>query len=1373
MDLGLKKVFILLTIFLNVLYSNANKKEIFFSPLSKEQGLPGDNVQAIFQDSYGYIWFGIESVGLCKYDGNRYFVYGMANTDVNSLSTSFINFMVEDSNGDLWLATEHGLNIFNRDEGVFNSYFTPVLPDNRIKTIYKDKSNAIWIGTEKGVRRFIPANSEKADQNTWFGFENRKVKYVIDNNYIIDNIGNEIVNSIIEDNEGAYWFGTFNGLYKCQLIHNALMCENVVINETDITANRINDIAQLSANYLLLGTNVGVTILNIKTHKVTDIQFSKNKDFSNIAFGVTKIMVDSKGFSWIGTNLNGIISGKTDNGKNISIALPSAIKGLESTHIRNIFEDRTGQIWVVTKYAGIYLYDPRSQLFPYYTSNDKNQNFILSACESKNGNIFLGTKFAGMLEYNPETSTIKQKKIYLNNEFVNRIECLYEDANGNLWMGYKKGLIVLDENKNVKKSYNAPKPYGMSVGKSDTFWVFTEQGVYYLNKQTDKVEKYDLSIYGKIFENNEITVQEIYSDKYGDLWLPTSANGVFKYIVSDKKLLWFKNNPDNPNSLSGNIIRSFFQDSRGEIWIGTKFSGLNRYQPESNSFEHFTIADGLPSNAIYSIIEDKNGYLWFSTNNGISKYDPVKKQFFNFNEKHGLQGNVFEQRASIKLTDNSILIGGSNGFNIFSPDNVYIDNINPPLVITNIQADNTTVGKDIFSTCEIVIPYKSSKLITIEFTSLDYRDPANLNYAYQLDGVDEDWVDANKRNYVTYSRLSHGKYTFRFKATNADGIWTKYYQDVSIIIETPFWLKWWAYVIYCISGMALLFGIYRFATIRANYNHQLYAKELELARDRELNQMKLRFFTNISHEIRTPLSLIMAPLQKLQKSKDLNEYLRQKVELIDKSTKRLLKLTDQLLYFRKAQQENLKLEIAKSDIVEFISDIISPFYELADNNIINLRFESDHEHLMLWFDPDKVEKIISNLVSNAFKFTPENGSITVHIHTFEGLKNKKRGLKPSDIEKTPYVKISVSDSGTGMTKEQIEHIFERFYQAEPFDTGVGIGLEFVKHLIETHYGKIEVDSIPGKGTTFSVYLPYNKQVYRNAIILKDTIKSQDYIPKGSLSVLYGNDKETNIDLIDDFIEYNSKPSLLIVEDNEELKSYLKGMFEENYNILLAANGEEGLEITKKETPEIIITDIMMPKMNGIEFCRKVKSDVNISHIPVIMLTAKNFEEDEIEGLHSGADDYISKPFNEDILIARINNIFISRQKLQEKYASDIYIDPSEITTNKTDKQFMEKLLSIINDDITNPELSIHDIADLLNMDRSNFFRKVKSLSGKSPSQLIREYKIKKGAKLLLSENYNINEISYMVGFTSPAYFSKLFKEILGRTPSEFLKDKKG
>lgn len=1361
-------LFILLLISTTI---KATKKEILFKQFSKEQGLPGDNVQSVFQDSYGYIWFGIESVGLCKFDGNRYYVYGLANTDNNSLSTSFINFMAEDDNGDLWLATEQGLNIFNRDEGVFKSYFYPDIPNNRIKTISKDKRNAIWIGTEKGAVRFIPVSSAKV-QKKWFGFESRYTKYIIDEQAAIENIGNEIVNSIQEDQNGVFWFGTFNGLYKYQFNQSGKKCQKIIIDKTDITANRINDIAQLPDGNMLIGTNVGVRLFNVKTHNTSKIESDYSINNNKVNFGVTKILVDRNGVSWIGTNLNGILAGKINPPNANNVTIPTAINGLEGTHIRNIFEDRTGQIWVITKYAGIYANDPRSQLFPHYSTSTNDLNFILSACESKNGNVLLGTKFGSLLEFNIENSSIKQKKLYLNSEYLNRIECLFEDPSNNIWLGFKKGLVMLDSNKHVKKFYEAPKVYGISISPSGIFWIFTVDGVYYLNRQSDKVEKYDLSVYGKQLMGNGIIVQGIFTDKAKNLWFPTYANGIFKYDSTTNNLTWFKNEPGKADCLSGNIIRSFFEDNKGDIWIGTKFSGLNKYIPKSGSFEHKSIADGLPSNAIYSIIDDENGNLWISTNNGVSKYDLRKKQFLNFNEKHGLQGNVFESRTSIKLKNNDILFGGNNGFNLFSPEKVDIDTFSPPLVVTHILANNTTISKDLFSSEEVFIPYKKSKLITIEFSALDYRDPTSIKYAYQLEGVDKDWIFSTRHNSVTYSKVPHGKYKFRFKATNADGMWVEHDLIVNMIIETPLWLRWWAYLCYFIIGLASLFGIYHFATIRANYRHQLAIKEQELKRDKELNQMKLRFFTNISHEIRTPLTLIMAPLQKLINSTDINDSYKRKIELIDKSAKRLLKLTDQLLYFRKVQQESLRLEVTHSDIVLFLTDIISPFYELADNSTLKFDFICEYNYLTTWFDPDKIEKIISNLLSNAFKFTPENGSVFISLTKEEmPFGSKKRFFTGRDETKFNYAKISIKDSGVGMTPKQVEHIFERFYQAEPFDTGVGIGLEFVKQLVEIHKGNIEVESTPGQGTTFSIFLPLNKSVYKNEIILNEEIENTDYISKSKLTLLYGKDKNTEA-LATNCKDCKDKPKLLVVEDDRDLQLYLKQMLDESYNVLVANNGETGLEITKKELPEIIITDVMMPKMDGHQFCKIVKADVAVSHIPIIMLTAKNLDDDQLEGLYSGADDYISKPFNDEILMARINNIMVSRKKLQEKYSNTIYVNPAEITTNKTDEQFTERLLGIIDQDISNPELSIQDIARLLNMDRTNLFKKIKSIFGKSPSQFIREYRIKNAAKLLLQHKYNINEVSYMVGFTSPAYFSKLFKEVFGKTPSEFLNEKK-
>ncbi|MBN2610423.1 MAG: response regulator [Bacteroidales bacterium] len=1361
-------VFILLILIIsgNHIYAQG---DIILKQLSVEQGLPGDNVRSIFQDSYGYVWFGIESAGLCKYDGNRFYVHGSSGLDSASISNTFINAMIEDDNGDIWLATENGLNIFDHVTGNFIKYFCPEINHNKIQTIYKDSQGSIWLGTFNGTMRFNPRESAKKTEEKKYGCPNRGKYYDIDKDYIVKRLNSLSVNNILEDNKDFFWFGTDKGLFNYNFKTSKMShWPEVSIEEGFSKTSMINEIIKVSPGYLLIGTDHGLSLLNTDKNTFITLSFEQSGIFRDARVGIISIFMDKEGVTWIGTNSNGLITGPVSNLQEgfPKIVTPKNVYGLTSSHIRDIFEDKTGQIWIITKYDGIFKYDRRSQLFPHYTLKNENSNFIISAFEMKNGNILFGSKYGGLFEFDRENKTFKQGNIYVDNILTRRIECLYQDEDGTIWLGIKRGILKLDKNKQLVKIYPTSKVHQIFRDSKNILWIGTETGIYHLDSKTDNPERYKLTSQYGLFQNEELVICVIKEDSYNNLWFGTNNHGAYYYKRDDDKLQQFVHDINDTASISDNTIRSILEDSRGRIWIGTKFNGLNLYNPMQKKFTHYTKSDGLPSNTVFSILEDKTGHIWLTTNNGVSRLHPETKRIVNFNKSHGLQGNVFEPRTSIKLKDDYILFGGNEGFNIFLPENVDIDSFSPPLAITRITANGKILAKDLFSSSRVKISYRDAGLIAFEFASLDFRDPPALSYQYQLVGADINWVSSETRNYVTYTGLSHGKYVFKFKATNADGIWSPYELNTSIIIQRPIWQSWWAYVIYSVMILGILAGIYFFATIRANYSHQLHTKELELKKNEELNQMKLRFFTNISHEIRTPLSLILAPLQKLLKSEELTENLREKLSLINRSTKRLLNLTDQLLYFRKSQQANLKLAVSKGDIINFLDEIVTLYHELADSYNINLEFITDFDKLELWFDPDKIEKIISNLLSNALKFTPKNGSIILHIHKNESLiKQKSQKLKKDFSDN--YLKITIQDSGIGMTTKQLRNIFTRFYQAESIETGVGIGLELVNSLIESHKGKISVTSEPGHGTCFSIYLPCSKSCFKDEEIMNEVVDTAKYISrieplllfsKESKSITYNQTNETD----------NQKPRLLIVEDNNDLVQYLKLSLSSEYNLDIAVNGQEGLRKVLDFSPDIIVSDVMMPVMDGNEFCRNIKSNINTSHIPVVMLTAKILDEHQIEGFASGADDYITKPFSIDVLNARIKNLVDSRKKLHERFSNSLNVIPKEITTNKLDEEFLKRIIEIIDKDISNPELTVSIISEQLNMDRTNLFKKIKNLVGKSPSQFIREYRIKCAAKLLLENKYNINEISYMVGFASPAYFSKIFREVLGKTPTELI-----
>ena len=841
-------------------------------------------------------------------------------------------------------------------------------------------------------------------------------------------------------------------------------------------------------------------------------------------------------------------------------------------------------------------------------------------------------------------------------------------------------------------------------------------------------------------------------DRTGSIWIGTGYGvevldpdtGLFSHYLSQ---------PGDPNSLSNNSILALAEDSRGWIWIGTH-GGLNLFDKEKKQFRAFTTADGLPHNSVLTVVEDKNGNLWMSSPKGISHLritqhrDSVQFQFLNFDQYDGLQGKQYNENGALRTKNGEMVFGGANGFNIFNPDEIAENRMIAPLIITDLQVLNQSIrpntvydGRTILKnsvafTQDVELRHKDN-VFSIEFGVLSFFHPEKSNYKYMLEGFDKKWISTTgEHRKVTYTNLDPGDYTFRVIASNNDGVWNEEGIRLRIKVLPPFWKTNYAFAIYAALIFAGLFVTRKLIQQRERMNFAIEQERMEAQRMHELDMMKLKFFTNVSHEFRTPLTLILTPVERMLNKP--NEPIPPgQFELIYRNAKRLLNLVNQLLDFRKLEVQEIRFNPSEGDIVQFVRETVFSFSDLAEKKAIPLRFETTLDKLETIFDQDKLEKILFNLLSNAFKFTPEGGEVSVELQLVD----------------SSAVRIFVRDTGIGIPADKKDRIFERFFQHEVpnamVNQGTGIGLSITKEFVRAHNGTIIVESEPGKGSCFIVTLP---------------VKAVHVVPLENVS------SQTDEKIVADEVKvngYHKHPSLLLVEDNEDFRFYLKDNLRLQYNIIEAKDGDDGWEKVLSHLPDLVVSDIMMPGMDGIELCRRIKNDARVSHTPVILLTARSAEEQKIEGFASGAEDYITKPFNFEILQSRIKNLIHQRESFQREFRKHIDVRASNLNITSLDEKLISHALEIVESKLADPDFSVEELARELGMSRVHLYKKLQALTGKSPIEFIRTLRLQHAAQLLERSQLTVSEIAYKVGFNNPKYFARYFKEEYKVLPSVY------
>ena len=972
----------------------------------------------------------------------------------------------------------------------------------------------------------------------------------------------------------------------------------------------------------------------------------------------------------------------------------------------------------------------------------------------------------------------------------NVIRHLLPDNNDKLYCSGYTGLYIFDMKKEVFSTIPYPFtlanpdqiiwPYCMIQDRRGLIWIGANPGCIQIDIDK-KISEFIWEEVDTVPYNTGVTFSNI-EDTKGNLWFGTEF-GVNYFNPTIESIIPIKHNTENPDGLAAPQISSLLQDHKGNMWVGTRSNGLSYLDasyiegsylnPDSLKFKHYSKSDGLPDLHIRGLIEDEKGNIWIATNSGIARLDPEKGTFTSYNKSDGIAIERFDRNFTRNPLTGRIFLAGTTGLISFHPDSIPINTFVPPIVLTDFVlnnkpvpiSDTTVLKQSITYTEHIDLSYKEN-FLEFEFAALDFTNPEENQYKYYMQGVDLDTVFSGTRRTAEYRDLKPGDYTFWVTGSNNDGIWNKEGIDLSITIHPPWYGANIAYAGYGVTILLLLFGILRWRTYSLLKERKTLMREVESRTEelknknvqiRELDQLKTRFFTDISHEIRTPLSLILGPIDNLIQEKGDSFRKKEWLELIKRNGQRLMQLIDQLLDITRLDEGKMRLVLSEDNVVQYLRVLVNEFSSMAETKNIRYVVDIPENEYIAWYDRDKLTKIVTNLLSNAIKFTPEQGIVTCRIKTFKS----KIHTEPDSL------KIVVADTGIGISNENLINIFTRFYRGseavQESARGTGIGLSLVKELVEIMHGKIRVKSRPKTGTIFIIEIPLGiDHLSKNEFVFKEV--------KPDLDVDGIMEEAIDIEFNENGIgEAAGKYEILVIEDNFDLREFIRGILTPSYNILETDNGDMGLDLAFNKIPDLILTDIMMPGIDGIELCSRIKLDERTSHIPVIMLTARSTSEQKIEGLETGADDYITKPFKIEELTSRIQNLLKQREKLRKKFSSLIGFDFEDIEINSRDEKYLKKITGIIEENLGDFEFDVGRLQEQLGISRVHLYRKLKALTGMSPSELIRVMRLKMASKLLQQNNRNVTTIAFKVGFSNPSYFAKCFKEHFGKSPKEYSK----
>lgn len=1331
------------------LYSNS----ISINSIPIMAQFPSNSVQRIFQDKDGYLWFGTLD-GLCRYDAYRLLTFRSNLNNPNLLTNNEITCISEDENNNLWVGTKEGLNILNRETFRIVHLNDSTIRREHIRSILTASDGTIWVGVGNGIYRYN-SNFEVIKRYT--------------SGSATASLPSNGVNAITEDAEGNIWVLLWRGgLHKYNKADDSFIHYPTV----GTTNNPFRIFQDNHHQYWICTWGDGIFRFDPsqkgqEMYKSQQIFNKERQQPEDTFFSI--VQDDSQGYIWA-MSFSGLYALEYVNDGSVKQADISHLFKETNNIFSEIIKDRSGNLWIGAFSEGAFTINfnkPEIQNYPLKAITEKIGVVpsITSIYEDKDGVMWLNQNRLGLVLYYPH-----QKDVKLFSDFpplrnvsgFRNTGCIKGFAGtNNIWVGLendpiiyvlnRKGdIITLEEEINLGLWQSNPGlPRMFFEDKKKNIWIVTTGGLF-MRPYNKKSIVYVSSSFGALTGITE--------DKDGSIWISSENSGVYEVISgndSDYTKFEIKNYTEKSDNLISDNIQSIFADDNNRIWIGTKEGNIVVYDKAQKTFTDYSKSCGMFGEGILDILVDNYNRVWISTNKRITEYNPNNGALRDYTISDGLLVNSFLKGSYFKSGSNKIYFGGNRGISSFTSSDKLSDSPKPSKVlITDVKIQNQSVLQGFSDSrfnaiSQTLTISPNDRNIEIDFSSFNYTFPGKIQYAYKMEGVDDDWVyTGSNRQFATYNQLGKGSYTFYVKATDENRLWSSEVTKFKIEKLPAFYETWWAYLIYSILVLVCLYWALGIVQNRLKLRNELRIAQIEKEKSEELTQTKLRYFTNISHDFLTPLTIISCLIDDIETSskKQLPQY-----GIMRSNVSRLKRLLQQVLDFRKVESGNMKLKITNGDIVTLIKEVCySHFSPLIRKKKIDFMFTSESNLSQAYFDTDKIDKVVFNLLSNAFKYTPQNGIIKVNLEFSEKGDHK-------------YLTIKISDSGVGIAPEDLNNVFTRFYYNSRTDASEtnGIGLSLTKDLVELHHGTISAESELNVGTTFIVSIPIDRECFKDfelvepsQILISD--ESFDLSPMEEWENIGSKNDKGNV-------------NLLLVEDNEDLLHTMHKILSGRYNVLTASNGIEAIEILKTENIDIIISDVMMPEVDGLELCRTLKSNIETSHISIILLTAKNSVDDRIECYNAGADGYISKPFDLKVLEARINNFITSRKDKQQEFKSNVEINISTLEYPTLDEQFLNNAVEIIEKYLSETEFDINTFAEHLNMSKSSLYRKIKTMTGLSPIEFIRNIRLKHACQMLRDKSISISEVAYSVGFSDPKYFTSCFKNEFNITPSEYQK----
>ncbi|HEV7350289.1 hybrid sensor histidine kinase/response regulator transcription factor [Telluribacter sp.] len=1368
------------------LYLQAQK--VGFEQLTINDGLSHNSISCLLEDHKGYLWFGTQD-GLNKYDGYTFTTYQLTPHDTASIPQNEIMALWEDKQGQLWIGTpEGGVCKFDPRTETFTRYavtstgsFVPKL--RAVSAINQDATGMMWIGNWAGELRQFNPRTEQYSPPIDLGY--RQQEGAIGVAAIHDAIG-----CIYQDRQGTLWIGNSTGLHQLVKGKPGIHFKRYVHQPAQpgrMNNNIVSSIFEDSAGVLWVGTDQGLSRFDRRSGKFTTIPNDSTLPSNGNFTSQNSIAEDKAGNLWIGT-FNGGLRKLDPQRTHFTRYLhqPADPTSLSSNQIVGLLVDRSGILWIGTYGSGVQKLDATPKPFLLYQRNpfdasSLSHNDITALCEDKQGNIWVGTQEGGLNRFDKHSGTFtrfQHDPSDPNSLPGNSVSALFEDTRGTLWVatqqGYSNGkLSVLNPKTGTFRPFVASRTGLPELGGDRIFtfyedrdgllWLGTTNGIKSLDQRTGTIMHYrhDPGNPNGLSDYPAIALLE---DRLGNLWIGSRSVALTRFNERTGTFTHYKPIPGDTTSIPSVIVQCIYEDSRGNLWFGTKAGGLSRFDHQKQTFTTYTQRDGLPSNSVYSILEDDLGNLWLGTNKGLARFNVATRTFTAFDAQDGLQSNQLigsqPVAAYLKARDGRLYFGGINGLNAFDPAQLPLNRYIPPVVITQFRVfDQPLPGIQEDTVIELA---HSQNFFSIQFAALNYRNPQKNQYAYRLDGVDPDWVYSGTRHLASYTDIGPGTYTFRVKAANNDGVWNDKGTSLTLIIHPPFWRTWWAYTCYGLAFIILLVGYIRFRLQRERERQTLERQQWEAEQLKAVDELKSRFFANITHELRTPLSLILSPAEQLLREVTEPRH-QQRLSLIGRHARQLLQLINQLLDLSKLEAGSMSTSASRGNVAEFTGQLVDSFRYSAEEKGITLHYDARLGQQEWLFDADKWGKIVGNLVSNALKFTPAGGTVSVALDM--------RQSQPQDSPVQKEVQLTVADTGIGMAADQVPYIFDRFYQADASSTrafeGTGVGLSLVRELVTLLSGQINVESKLGSGTRFRVSLPMEEA------IPGDTDATTPLPISTSLPETHEGQVPDSGKVHPGLTADPEAPLVLVVEDHAELRAFIANELSASYRVLTAANGKEGWERVQQELPEVVISDVMMPEMDGFTLTELIKTTPATNHIAVVLLTAKAAQESKLAGLVQGADEYLTKPFHPQELHLRLRNIVSHQQKLRQYYrqhlagaSANANPEPAPVEATPQDT-FLLALYSAIEAQLDNTQFDVDQLAQAVTISRRTLYRKLSTLTGLTPNEVIRQYRLRRATELLKA-GQPIAQVAYQVGFESPSYFSQSFKESYQMTPSEYL-----